>query len=164
MSSIVDKPVLLFTSKEFTTSNSEKWVNLNVPICVVNYKLNASLKKINKKRIKKICKESSDYVYINAEKKLIYIGSSSNKGKFLVKHHINEENELEEIFLERWLITKLLFFEFCVYNKKDKFLFSLKGLWDGINNQWISIKIEKHRTITRTSLNKHKTFIPEGIV
>jgi len=56
----------------------------------------------------------------------------------------------------------MLIFEFNIYDKKNKFILSLKGLWDGVKNKWNSLEFLKHRSIVSTTQGKNETFISKG--
>lgn len=90
------------------------------------------------------------YVIIKPKHKFLYIGTNPNarpKDKtnerdglvtFIEKK--NEENQQVNDFFERWLVTKMLMFEYIVYNNKNEPRFCLKGIWN--TNCWQHLEIK----------------------
>lgn len=81
----------------------------------------------------KIMKEMAKLVLIDSNKKTVYIGEESeNSG--LIEYTEQTGSEYSKHFFERWDQTQTLMLEFIIYDKNNKPITCLKGLWD--INHW----------------------------
>lgn len=155
--------VYLSSTKSLITTGQEKLKNWDIPICSVISLVDKPAKKINKKILKDICRQMAKTVYVNKKKKYLFVGEDPfYPNTALVEYEIKDNNQFGNIFLERWEKTKVLLLEFNLYDKKKKYLFTLKGLWDDEKHKWISLKALNHRTIVITQSEDSETIISKG--
>ena len=98
-----------------------------------------------------ISKNMAKYVVIRPEKKFLYIGENPNASP----EDNNEEDglviftagngEYATHFFERWIQTRILMFEYLVYNNKLEPRFCLKGLWK--NDHWHKLEIRPNNNL-----------------
>jgi len=66
--------VVLSTTKHSITCSSDKLVKLDVPICVAVIKLDTPIQKTKRQILKYSCRELSEFVHIDPEKKTVWVG------------------------------------------------------------------------------------------
>lgn len=159
---IIDVTVFLNSTRNLMTGQ-ESLRERDLPLCCTIMKFDKPMKKINKMRLERICHGMARVVYINPAKKYFFIGENpENSETALVEYNIQKSNQYGDLFIERWETMKKLFFELNVYAKKMEYLFTLTGLWDGLEKRWTSLTTSKNRTIVTTKQDNTETIISKG--
>jgi len=116
----------------------EELKSYNVPICTAQMVYDI---KGNPDSLKRICKRMARTVHINSDDMFIYIGENPRiPHTALVEYYEDESHEYANDFFKQWDKLHTLLFEFVVFNKKRKILFSLKGMWD--KDRWLTLDIK----------------------
>lgn len=157
-----DIMVYLGSSKYIRSMGQKEIKDMDIPICLAIVELDKPAKRLNKTILKGACRGMAQEVYISREKKLLFIGENHNDlESALIEYDIRNSDVFGDEFIKRWEATKTLLFEYNVYDKKKKYLFTLNGLWDDIKNGWSSLKIISHR-ISIIKNNFSETIISRG--
>jgi len=153
--------VYLSSTKNIVGLNEEDILKKgDIPVCLVIMRIDQLAKRIDKKLIKRNCYNLSRVVHVDTEKRYIFIGGDLKEiESSLVDYDANSvPPECSDQFFIRWKETLILLLEFNIYDKKDKYILTLKGLWNGLESLWSSLKFEKYRTIQALKL-KNETII-----
>ena len=158
-----DIKVYLSSTKYLVSALESKLKKLDVPVCSAIMRLDKPAKKIDKKYMKQRCRDLARYVHVDVEKKYFIISEIyNNSAHALIEYDIKNSNEYGEQFLKRWVETEMMMLEFNLYGKKDKYIFTLRGLWDDMMKDWVSLKFEKIRSIIVTDQKISETIISKG--
>lgn len=160
---ILEITVYLSSTKHLISVGMETIRKSNIPIVSAVIKLDQPFKKIDRQHMKRVCRELCQYVSIDVEKKYLIISEKLNDpDSALVEYDIKNSSRFGDEFLQRWEDTKMLMFEFNLYDKKGKYIFTLKGMWDDVSFSWASLRIEKIRSIVITDHKIPETIITKG--
>ena len=160
---VVGIKVYLSSTKHLISVETGKLKEADMPICSAIIRLNRPTKKIDKQHMKRVCRDLARYVHIDVEKKYLIISETpNNPNHALVEYEIKNSNQFGDQFLKRWQKTRMLMFEFNLYDKKDKYILTLKGLWDDIEYKWSSLTFGNFRSIIVTHQKMSETIISKG--
>lgn len=160
---VTEVKVYLSSTKYLVSAVESKIKELDVPVCSVIMRLDKPAKKLDKNHMKHVCRDLARYVHVDVDKKYFIISEIYNKPTHaLVEYNIKKDNEFGEQFLKRWVETGMMMLEFNLYDKKDKYIFTLRGLWDDMINDWYSLRFEKIRSIIVTNKKISETIISKG--
>ena len=155
-----DITVYVSTTQYLITLEKSKIKDANIPILSAVMKMEKLAKKLDKKALKRISRDMAVTVFINPIKRYIFIGKNPRYADTaLVEYYIEESQEYADNFFERWEKTQMLVFEFNVYDRKSKYIFTLGGLWDGLTDSWHSLRTEGKRSVVIEQARKHETII-----
>ena len=153
--------VFVSTSKYLIQKNVIS--NTNMPICSCVFKIDRLSKNIVKKKAKAITRNMAKTVHINPGKRYLFIGENPKYADSALVEYIIESNQYGDEFIERWEKTKMLLFEYSVYDRKSKYIFTLSGIWDDIEKKWQFLRTGEIRTIVVGQYNDTpETIITKG--
>lgn len=161
-----DIDVALTTTKHTLVAegSSEDLLKLSAPICVANMCLGTFGLEYRIEKLSQTCRGMAKTVYINPEKKYIFIGENpAIPDTALVEYTEKDPREPAKDFFTQWENLHMLLFEFVLLDLKGKPLFVLKGLWN--RNKWHSLDIRKSPTfnVLKEPLHSWGTFSTHNI-
>ncbi len=152
--------VYLSSTRHLVSPGAETMKKTDVPVCSCIAVLDQSSKKIDKNKLKSVCRDLSKYVCVDIEKRrLVISGRFNDPNTALIEYDIKDSNTYGDSFLERWVETRMLGLEYNVYDKKEKYLFTFKGLWDDLEYKWHTLRVTNTRTMIISEHELPETFI-----
>ena len=114
----------------------------------------------------KLCYDMAKEVYIDPDEMYVYIGENHNiPQSSIVEYTEHDPHEYATDFFKQWEKTRMLVFEFVLYNAIKRAVFSLKGLWD--RDKWHALRIHKGNpslNVLRKPLSAWGTFSTHNTV
>jgi len=145
----IDIQVALTTTGFFVDSigmeekDQDTFKNYDIPVLVAKAGIHviSNKQELAEFRLAQTAQKMANEVKIDVENKHILIGESPFKEQqsILVDYVDTKNSEYVDKFFERWVKTKILFFEYQIKNMLNENVCCVIGMWD--TDKWNNIKI-----------------------